>query len=140
MIAALFLYLSVFRVAMSRSRLAVALLGIAASTSMALAFVLPVELSKGLPMLNMVTDLTYPMLDLVLVSLTILSLAIFIGGTISRWWVTFGAASALYVIADEYFLYLVASNAYYNGSFDDLIFILGYLTFALAFFAHRREF
>ena len=86
------------------------------------------------------TDMIYPTLDLTLLSLTILSLAIFIGGAIEKWWLFFGAGATLYVIGDEFFLYQVANGTYYNGSVDDLIFLLAYLTFALAFYVHRKEF
>jgi hypothetical protein len=140
MIAGLVLYLGAFSVAMSRKRLAVALASIAAAVTVAMGMVVPSELSQGLSALNIMTDLAYPILDLVLFSLTILCLAIFVGGRISKWWYLFGGASLLYVIGDEYFLYQVAAGNYYNGSIDDLFFILGYLTFALAFYAHRREF
>ena len=138
--AALLLYLGIFRVGLSRARLAVAIGIIVAAVAIAMALVLPLEFSRGLSNVSILTDLMYPILDLTLFSLTMLSLAIFMGGTISRWWLTFGAASVLYVIGDEFFLYQIAAGTYYNGSLDDLIFILGYLTFALAFFAHRREF
>lgn len=139
-LAALALYLGTFSVALSRKRLAIALGVMVVAVALAMAYVLPLEFSKSIPPLNMITDLTYPILDLSLLSLTILCLAIFVGGRISKWWLFFGAASTLYVIGDEYFLYQVAAGTYYNGSFDDLLFILGYLTFALAFYSHRREF
>ena len=140
MLAGLVLYLRAFSVAMSRKRLSLALSAIGVAVTLAMAFVLPLELTEGLSPLNLLTDLAYPILDLALISLTVLALAIFIGGAISKWWVLFGGASVLYVIGDEYFLYQFAAGTYYNGSFDDLLFVLGYLALALAFYAHRREF
>ena len=53
------------------------------------------------PLTSTVTDLLYPITDIILLSLTILNLAIFMGGTISRWWMMFGAGIVLYIIADE---------------------------------------
>ena len=138
-IAALLGYLSTFHEGLTRRRLGIAALAIVVSVALALLFVLPVELGQSLPVPMFLTDMTYPVLDLVLISLTILSLAIFVGGAIARWWIFFGVASGLYVIGDEFFLYQVAHGTYYNGSVDDLIFLLGYLTFALAFYLHRRE-
>ena len=137
---ALVLYLSTFSVAMSRRRLIYAGVAIVFAFALALGVVMPTELAQHLPVLNVLSDLAYPVLDLVLFSLTVLCLAIFLGGSITKWWYVFGAASVAYVVGDEYFLYQIASGTYYNGSLDDLFFIIGYLTFALAFYAHRREF
>ena len=139
-IAGLLGYLSTFWVALSRRRLGYAVVAIGAGVTLALLFVLPVELGKNLPTINFLTDMAYPVLDLVLLSLAVLSLAIFAGGTIAKWWILFGAGASLYVIGDEFFLYQIAHGTYYNGSVDDLIFLLGYLTFAMSFYAHRKEF
>jgi hypothetical protein len=134
------IYLKAFWGSMSPRRLALAAMTIAAATALALGLVLPMELSQGPSAADLLTALAYPVLDLALFSSSVLALAIFAGGRLSRWWVLFGGASLLYVLGDEYFLYLNSAGTYYNGSFDDLLFILGYLTFALAFYAHRREF
>jgi hypothetical protein len=139
-IAALLGYLSTFRVALTRRRLVYAGVVIVVAVALALEFVLPVELGKNLTPLNFATDMIYPVLDLMLLSLAVLSLAIFVGGAIAKWWLLFGIGAGLYVVGDEFFLYQVAHGTYYNGSVDDLIFLLGYLTFALAFYAHRKEF
>ena len=140
MIGGLALYLGDFAGALSGRRLLAALLAIGASVTLALGLVVPVELSQGFTGIKIITDLAYPLLDLTLLSLTILCLAIFLGGSISKWWFLLGGAGALYVIGDEYFLYQVSVGSYYNGSVDDLFFILGYFAFAIAFYAHRREF
>jgi len=132
-------YLNTFRVALSRRRLGFAICVIAAAVALALTFILPVELGQSLTALKFLTDMIYPVLDMALLSLAVLSLSIFIGGSIAKWWVIFGVGAALYVIADEFFLYQVANGTYYNGSVDDLIFLLGYLTVALAFYTHRKE-
>jgi len=139
-IAGLLGYLSTFWVALSRRRLGYAVVAIGAGVTLAMLFVLPVELGENLPTINFLTDMIYPALDLILLSLAVLSLAIFAGGSIAKWWVLFGAGASLYVIGDEFFLYQVAHGTYYNGSVDDLIFLLGYLTFAMSFYAHRKEF
>ena len=138
MLAGLALYGRTFSVAMSRRRLAASLAVICVAASMALYFVVPSELSTSPTLLKALTDLGYPILDLALFSLTVIALAIFITGSIANWWLLFGVGSVLYVIGDEFFLYQVAAGSYYNGSLDDLIFILGYLMFALAFYMHRR--
>jgi len=133
-------YLGTFRVAMSRRRLGLAIVVIGIATTLAMGLVLPVEFAKNLSLVNLVTDMVYPVLDLVLLSLAVLSLAIFVGGTIARWWILFGLGATLYVVGDEFFLYQVAGGIYYNGGLDDLIFLVGYLVLALAFYTHRKEF
>jgi hypothetical protein len=139
-IAGLAGYLDNFRVGLTKRRLGVALVVIGVAVALALTFVMPVELGRNLSAINVLTDMLYPVLDLTLVSLTVLCLAIFLEGTIAKWWMIFGVGAILYVIGDEFFLYQVANHTYYNGSVDDLIFLLGYLTFALAFYIHRKEF
>ena len=139
-IAALLGYLDTFHAALTKQRLGLAVVVIGAAVALALAFVVPVELGQDLSVLNFLTDMLYPVLDLVLLSLTVLSLGIFVGGAIAKWWVLFGIGSTLYVIGDELFLYQIANGTYYNGGIDDLVFLLGYLSFALAFYAHRKEF
>lgn len=138
-IAGLLGYLDTFHEALSRRRLGYALVIIGAAVLLAMGFVLPVELGKSLSVINLLTDMIYPVLDLTLLSLAILSLVIFFGGSIAKWWVLFGIGATLYVIGDEFFLYQVAHGTYYNGSVDDLIFLLGYLTFALSFYTHGKE-
>jgi len=139
-IAALLGYLDTFHEGLTRRRLGIAALAIGSAAVLAFGFVLPIELAKSPSLWQFVVDMIYPVLDLTLVSLSVLALAIFVGGRIARWWMLFGAAATLYVIGDEFFLFQVAKGTYYNGSYDDLVFLFGYLTFALAFYAHRKEF
>jgi hypothetical protein len=139
-IAGLGTYLATFRVGMTRQRLGLATVVIGLATTMAMGFVLPIEFAQNLSPVNLMTDMIYPVLDLVLFSLAVLSLAIFYGGTIARWWILFGLGATLYAVADEFFLYQVAAGSYYNGGLDDFIFLIGYLVLALAFYAHRKEF
>jgi hypothetical protein len=140
MILGLVFYFKTFSAGMTRRRLALAGVTVASSAALVVGVVLPIEFSSSLPLFDAITNLSYPILDLSLLSITILSLAIFFGGTLARWWVLFAGASVSYIVADELFLYQVAAGTYYNGSFDDLFFLLGYLLFALAFYAHRKEF
>ncbi|HYB75633.1 MAG TPA: hypothetical protein VEC08_01610 [Nitrososphaerales archaeon] len=139
-IAALLGYLDTFHEGLTRRRLGIAVLAIGLAAVLVFVFVLPIELAESASLWQFLVDMLYPVLDLTLVSLAILALAIFVGGRLARWWMLFGAAAALYVIGDEFFLFQIARGTYYNGSYDDLIFLLGYLTFALAFYAHRKEF
>ena len=140
MLLGLAFYLDVFAPGMTRRRLIAALSVISLAAVAIVAFVIPPELSMSEPLIQRITDIGYPILDLSLLAITVLSLAIFFRASLSRWLLFFGAAAILYAVADELFLYQVAAGTYYNGSFDDLLYLLGYLLFALAFYEHRRKF
>lgn len=133
-------YLRTFRQGMTRRRLVAAVVAVAAAAVCVVAFVIPPELGMSEPFVQRLADISYPVLDLSLLSVTVISLAIFYGASLSRWLLTFAAATISYVIADELFLYMVSAGTYYNGSMDDLIFLIGYLLFALAFYEHRKRF
>jgi hypothetical protein len=134
-----FLYFRSFSGALPRRRLIASACTIVAAAILVFTFVIPTELSIGNGPIETITDLAYPALDLVLFSLAVLSLAIFLGGSIGKWWVLLVGAIILDIVADEYFLYLEAKGTYYNGSIDDLIYLWAYLIFALAFYVHKKE-
>jgi len=140
MLAGLLTYLQAFRKGMTRRRLVIATLVIVSAALAVVSLVIPPEMAMSEPLLQRFTDIGYPVLDLSLLSATVLSLAIFYGASLSRWLIAFAAAAIAYVVADELFLYMVAAGTYYNGSVDDLLFLVGYLLFALAFYEHRRRF
>jgi hypothetical protein len=112
---------------------------IAFAASLVVSVVIPIEVSAPRALLTMITDLTYPVADLILLSLIILSLAIFAGGSMGRWWTVLATAIILDIIADELFLYQVAAGTYYNGGIDDLLYVWAYLLVGLSFAAHKRE-
>lgn len=66
-------------------------------------------------------------------------MAIFIGMSMGKWWTILALAIILDIIGDELFLYQVAVSTYYNGGFDDLIYVWAYLLVGLAFALHKRE-
>ena len=136
---ALTMYFKSFSSALTRRRLLVAVVIIASSALVIIGFVIRSEFAISQPLNATITDLAYPISDIVLFSLTVLSLAIFYGGTFSKWWFMFGAGIVLYIIADELFLYQNSLGTYYNGSSSDITYVLSYLVFALAFYVHKRE-
>lgn len=90
-------------------------------------------------------DLAYPTLDLALSLETILGLLVFtvtrLKARIGVAWHIMNAAILSNVVADMAFSYtnLESVNAYYNGHPLELLYHVGYLLFALAFFVHSRE-
>ena len=139
-VAGALLYIGVFKVALTPRRLIAALGIFGVAMALAMIFILPIEFTAGRSILLILVDLIYPVLDLSLVAVSAIALAIFYGGKLARWWVLFGFSAILYVVGDELFVYQTSVGTYYNGGVDDLIFLFGYLAFALAFHAHRREF
>jgi hypothetical protein len=137
--AALIMYLRPFIPVLTVRRVGFCAFIIAVSAGVIIGFVMRSEFAMTQPLTSTITDLAYPISDIVLLSLTILNLAIFIGGTISKWWILFGAGIVFYIIADELFLYQESKGAYYNGSSSDMMYVLSYLVFALAFYVHTRE-
>jgi hypothetical protein len=137
--AGLVLYLSAFQVALEKKRIVAAVVAMALAASAVYYTVLPTVLAAAGTTLQVLDDLTFVSLDLVMLTLVVLTFTIFVGGRISKWLMVLGGAAVLYVIGDEDFLIQTANGTYYNGSYNDLIFLLAYLTFALAFYLHRRE-
>jgi len=122
--AALTMYFRLFSSALTLRRLTISIAIIAVSASVIIGFVLRSEFAMTQPLASTITDLAYPISDIVLLSLTILSLAIFFGGSFSKWWFLFGAGIVLYIIADELFLYQNSQGTYYNGSSSDFPYVL----------------
>ena len=132
-------YLQMFSRAMTKTRLAVAAVAIALSAIVVLTVVVPIEFSKSQAAALNFTDALYPILDLSLLSVALLCLVIFINGKLGKWWLLICGGAIFNIAGDELFLYQTSQSTYYNGSASDLLFIVGYLFFALAFYVHRKE-
>jgi len=85
----------------------------------------------------------YPSLDLLLLLAAILGFLVFtttrLKGRIGKAWLLMNAAILLNVFGDMIFSYTTITNTYYNGHPQELLFLWGYLLFALAFYVHARE-
>lgn len=136
---ALTLYLKQFSSALKGRRRLVAVGGILVGVSLLYSIILPQELSGNPSFLKFLDDLLYLTCDTALLSVTILCLAVFIGGTIAKWWIALGGAYALFVSGDVIFFYQNAQGTYYNGSISDLVYVLAYVVFCAAFYIHSRE-
>ncbi len=89
MLLGLTLYLGAFFQGMTRQRLVSALSLIVISGLVVVLLVIPPELSISEALAQRITDVSYPVLDLSLLSVTILSLAIFFRASLSRWLLIF---------------------------------------------------
>jgi len=88
-------------------------------------------------------SLAYPSLDLALFLEAILGLLVFtatrLKGRVGMAWHFMNAAILSNVVADMAFSYTTMEGTYYNGHPLELLFHVGYLLFALAFYVHSRE-
>jgi len=141
LIAAIELYLRAFRFAISKAMYAVAAVAVSIGSFILFTFlvspILAVTAEKEIT--TLVVDIAYPALDLVLLSLSILSLLVFAKGKIALTWLLINGAILLNVAADMLFSYTTLQGTYYNGHFLELFFHWGYILFALAFYTHRKE-
>jgi len=60
-------------------------------------------------------------------------------GRVGMAWYFMNAAILSNVIADMAFSYTTMNDTYYNGHPLELLFHMGYLLFALAFYVHSKE-
>ena len=137
--AGLILYFQSFGEAVNKGRVAKAMIPVALLTILALWRIIPLEAAASPSPLATIDGLAFVLLDLLLVALAALPLAIFAGGTIAKWLVVLCGGSALYALADVRLVYLGAKGNVQDGNLAGLLFLLAYLTFALAFYLHRRE-
>ncbi|HMD78880.1 MAG TPA: hypothetical protein VKF39_02735 [Nitrososphaerales archaeon] len=137
--AGMVLYLDTFSVALEKKRVAAAVAVMVVAAAAVYFTVVPTEAAAGRTFLETLDNMTFILLDLAFLALVVLTFTIFVGGRISKWLAFVGVGAVLYVVGDEDFLIQTANGTYYNGSYNDLIFLLAYLTFALAFYLHRKE-
>lgn len=85
-------------------------------------------------------DVAYPALDFVLLGYALLTLLIFLRGRIAFAWALISSAVFMFALADMLFSYTTLQGTYFNGHPLELAFHFGYILYALAFYAHTKEF
>jgi hypothetical protein len=136
-------YLMLFRPAVSKK-----LLGVTSSTvsigavASSFLFIIP-SLADTTQISATITNLAYPLLDLLLFAFSFLGLLVFattrLKGKISNVWIFINLGILMNVIADSWFSYATAQGNFYDGHPLELFFHLGYLSFILAFYLHTKE-
>jgi hypothetical protein len=89
--------------------------------------------------ITVAVDIAYPALDLALPGYALLALLIFFGGKITLAWSLISAGALMNVVADMLFTYTTLQGTYYRAHLLELLFHFGYMLYALAFYAHRKE-
>jgi len=140
LIFAILLYIRTFRFVVSKSILTAAA-GIVLVGSLAIfaSLATPILASATQQETTLAVDIAYPALDIVMFSLSIIGLLIFARGRIGNAWVLMNGAIFMNVVGDLLFSYTTLNGTYYNGHYLELFFLWGYVLFALAFYAHRKE-
>ncbi len=135
----LFLYVRYFSSAITKRVVALVAIGVIVAGALVVIFLIDPVLTETADLLTRFLDFAYPISDLILFSLALMGLSVFAGGSIGRSWVFLNLAIILNVVADMMYSYLTALELYVTGSFPDLLYMFGYISFALAFYLHRRE-
>lgn len=143
LVIALESYIMLFRPAVSKKIVGVtfsvvSLCAVAAS----FIFIIP-SLADTTQISATITNVAYPLLDLLLFGLSLLGLLVFsttsMKGKISNVWLFLNVGIMMNVIADSWFSYATARGNYYDGHPLELFFHFGYLSFILAFYLHAKE-
>jgi multisubunit Na+/H+ antiporter MnhG subunit len=99
----------------------------------------PLSLSSS-PVFVKAFDLAYPVMDAVLMALVTTRLIAFIGTSLGRPWTWIFCGLLLYSFADIMFSWGTLAGWYYSGHPIELLWLYGYLAFALGFNRQRAQF
>ncbi|MEM3627100.1 MAG: hypothetical protein QXZ25_03640 [Candidatus Bathyarchaeia archaeon] len=136
---ALYFYVKIFASALSKRTVQIVMMAtIILSVLLAFALIIPIVGAEE-DFVALIMDLAYPLLDLALFSTALLGLLIFRKGALGKSWLLINAGILANVGADIIFSYTTANGTYYNGHPSELLFIWGYILFALAFYIHMKE-
>lgn len=141
LIIALQLYIHAFRFAISKTMYVATAVAVSIAAFIVFALLaLPVLTeAQGTETVTLIIDLAYPALDLSLFSMSFRGLLIFLQGKIAKAWMLINAANVMMSIADILFSFTTLQGTYYNGHLLELLYYMGYMFFALAFYTHRNE-
>jgi len=99
----------------------------------------PLSVSSS-PVFVKAFDLAYPLMDAVLMALVTTRLIAFIGTSLGRPWTWIFCGLLLYSFADIMFSWGTLAGWYYSGHPIELLWLYGYLAFALGFNRQRTQF
>lgn len=85
-----------------------------------------------------IVSLSYPILDIVFLFVSITGVTLFWGGRIARAWYWFTAGAGIMAIGDILFSYAVANGTYYSGDPLDLLYVFSYTCYGLALHQNLR--
>jgi len=140
---AIHLYLRLFKPALVKKMYFFSVAVVSLVSIGLLAMLVPPIIAAEEDVLTLSISLAYPVLDLILFSLTILGLLVFtmakLKVKIEGAWFLINAGILMNVIGDMLFSYTTAFDTYFNGHPLELAFYCGYILFSLAFYTHMKE-
>lgn len=138
LVVALLLYIAPFKDALSlKSVLSAVAVALLADVGVFVVLVGPVFGPSADPATRLF-DFAYPILDMVLLGVSIAGMLVFLPGRISRLWVWLNVGFISIVIADIFFSYSAALGTYYEGHPLELFYFLGDAAILLGLYEHTR--
>ena len=138
LVIALLLYIAPFKDALSlKSVLSAVAVALLADVGVFVVLIGPVFSPSADPATRLF-DFAYPILDMVLLGVSIAGMLLFLPGRISRLWVWLNLGFISTVIADILFSYFSALGTYYDGHPLELFYFLGYAAILLGLYEHTR--
>lgn len=138
LVIALLLYIAPFKDALSlKSVLSAVAVALLTDAAVFLVLIGPVFSPTADPATQLF-DFAYPILDMVLLGVSIAGMLIFLPGRISRLWVWLNLGFISTVIADVLFSYSSALGTYYDGHPLELLYFLGDAAILLGLYEHTR--
>lgn len=137
-VIALLLYIAPFKDALSlKSVLSAVAVALLADVGVFVVLIGPVFSPSADPATRLF-DFAYPVLDMMLLGVSITGMLLFLPGRISRLWVWLNLGLVSYVIADILFSYSSALGTYYDGHPLELLYFLGDAAILLGLYEHTR--
>jgi len=138
LVIALLLYIAPFKGALSlKSVLSAVAVALLADVAVFVVLIGPVFGPSADPATRLF-DFAYPILDMVLLGVSIAGMLIFLPGRISRLWVWLNLGFISIAIADILFSYSSALGTYYEGHPLELFYFLGDAAILLGLYEHTR--
>ncbi len=140
LIFSMFSYVGLFKERLSAKSIAIAsLVAVVVAAIIAAVLVEPVFSLSAEPS-TQVFDMAYPILDVVLLAVSVVGLLLFLPGGFGRFWAIIAVGFISEVLGDVTFSYTTAVGTYYDGHPLELFFLFGYLTILLGLYQHTLTF
>jgi hypothetical protein len=101
-------------------------------------FLIAPALMQETDLITKTIDAAYPILDFIMLILTITGLIVLAKSRVTKSWMLFNTGILMIAIGDSAFSYATAHNTYYEGHPLELFLHFGYLLFILAFYIHTK--
>ena len=134
------IFLRQFRFAVRREDLAIAVgASVAAIVLVAVFLIIPV-IAISTDLITNLVGFAYPILDVALLSASIVGALLFRGGRMARGWNYLVLGAILFALGDMLFSYAAAKGVIYDGDPLELLYDYGYVCFGLSIYRQLKAF